>query len=770
MAPSRIHIQQVRLEVGAPDAALARPLPERLSQLFQASLLAVLSSELTQHDLHDLLLRLPQLVLELPPVAAHRLALDLPDYLRTALRQALAALPPAPAANPAALATEGLVSLRYFLLNGRLPWSTNAVDFDLDTAIDHALRQQPAALRALLAQVGRWLPPRQRLAQQLALPTLGQLLGLVEPTHAAFVQAYLRDTLLAHYHRPLLAASTVTLRRVLHELALADLLGRQTQFNRSAFVERQLRQLATRYNLSYPALLRQLAAAYALVSLPVAARAATLPGIIQGLQKAQAAAEVSHAATSQLLVSGNVVSATDNYAALVYYLRHGSLPPVGPPLTQAALVATLAAVLRRGRLALGRLGQQVGGLGPAALALAGALPPAQQQLLLHPAPRPTLPPPGGYGSHLESRPERPLPTPLLSPETYSLSASNPRSASSFEMARRATLGRLLRPAKRFVPAPAYELAGTGSLTEAQAAVFRYLLAGGTTATLAWLRPLMRWVVARQPAAVALLLRRQAATSAVWPRLLAVANGATLHLLLAGPVRAGRRAGDPAGLATLTTGAVGSPRLAAFLKTLYLIAHFGPAGALSEAVVWQLAATQGLPRRATWHKLSGLTPQWPALAAAPFAGLLRAAPPTEPPGAGPQAAPALAAQNLLLHYLRHGQAPWWQPAPVAAKTLGRTLQQLARQPAVLHGFLRQHAHEATVQQQLARLADFSLLHALLPTPGVGRGRRQVARPALAALDRYLGQAAGGARLGQFLREAYLAFASAAPTSAAAALAP
>jgi hypothetical protein len=445
MAPLRIHIQQVRLEASTTGTELARPLPERFSQLFRTSLLAVLTDELTRHDLPGTLLRLPQLVLELPPVAAHRLEQDLPDHLRAALRQALAALPPA-ATSPDLLAAEQLATLRYYLLNGRLRWPANSTDFELNVALGQALRQHPAALRTLLRQVGQWLPPRQRLAQQLALPTLAQLLALLEPAHAPFVQAYLRDTLLAHYHHPLVAASAAVLRQVLHELALADLLGRQAQFNRSAFVERQLRQLATRYNLRYTALLSQLAATYAFtqISLPATARMTTLPGIIQGLQKAQVAAARITSTASQLLASKEISLDKNNYAALVYYIRHSSLPPTEPPLMQLALVAALAAVLRRGRGALLRLVQQAGSLGPAAFALAGALPPAQQQELVQQlAPRPASLPPA---------------------EVYPLFTNELANNISFEIAGRATLAqRLLRPAGRFAPTPAYGLAGVGAL-------------------------------------------------------------------------------------------------------------------------------------------------------------------------------------------------------------------------------------------------------------------------------------------------------------------
>jgi hypothetical protein len=80
-------------------------------------------------------------------------------------------------------------------------------------------------------------------------------------------------------------------------------------------------------------------------------------------------------------------------------------------------------------------------------------------------------------------------------------------------------------------------------------------------------------------------------------------------------------------------------------------------------------------------------------------------------------------------------------------------------------LRRHGRQAAVQRHLAALADFSFLHELLP-PGAGRSRRQLVRPALAALDRSLRRPAGVSqeRLRLFLQEAYLAYANTPPTPA------
>ncbi|TGE14004.1 contractile injection system tape measure protein [Hymenobacter elongatus] len=284
-------VQMLQLEVQADAASQAPQLPERLSALCQKLLPALLAEEFSAYCPADVHLQLPQLVLQLPPVADRRLEADLPDLLRQAIRTALAQLTaPLPAAGPSQKHSglSELDILEYFLLHGRLPWHVNETIFSLRTMVDNLLTHHAAAFRALVVRLGRTPQVRQRLIWQLSTEQLERLIAILEPAHAPFLRDYLLTTLAAHQRRWLAPVTESALRSILYELILTDLLTRASSaFNRRAFVERQIQQLAARYNLSFVELLRQLADFNA----PVAfATQAALPTLIRSLYQATAEA------------------------------------------------------------------------------------------------------------------------------------------------------------------------------------------------------------------------------------------------------------------------------------------------------------------------------------------------------------------------------------------------------------------------------------------------------------------------------------------------
>lgn len=349
-------IRQLRFELSAPDTPPAHQLPERLSRLHDDRLAAVLAEELSGYPP----LQLAQLRVVLPPLALSRLEQDLPEALRTALRAALAALPttsapPSPTEKPLAL-------LAYFLLHGALPWHATRRTFIPDEAMRAALQQHPGALRELLRRLGGSEAVRQRLARQLSEATLGRVLVLLEPVHAPFIKEYIAHTLATHRHQPWLAIPQASLRVIVYELVLADLLLRwHVSFTRQVFLEKQIRDLAAHYNLTYEALLQRLAAMLVGRQAPTA-----LTVTLQALQqRAQPIAyPLAREAVSQrpgALLTAPEVPAPSAYAALVHYLRVGFLPHHWQPqYSQAELSSQLALVLREGRAAVLRLGQAVG--------------------------------------------------------------------------------------------------------------------------------------------------------------------------------------------------------------------------------------------------------------------------------------------------------------------------------------------------------------------------------------------------------------------------
>lgn len=609
-------IRQLRLEVRTASLALGHELPERLSQLFHASLLAVLTAELARVPGPPR--RLAELVLVLPPIAAGQLERELPEELRRALRRALADLNTSAEGSGAADSSGGVAAvpapplqgLRYYLLHGYLPWQMGSPGFDLDAAVARAGHQQPQALRALLRQVGQQAWARQRLARQLAPATLDQVIGLLAPADAPIVRAYLRDTLAAHRRRPLVLAAAPALRQVLHELVLADLLAHwHTQFNRRAFVARQLQQLAAHYSLDLVVLLRQLVAVLPLAG-PPQSQLPTLPGIVHGLYQ-----QLAPAATASPALAAPVAGA-DVAAALVYYLRHGSLPPVaGQNLSLAVIAAEAARVVSQGRGTLLAL-VQAAGVPATAAGLLALLPPGQRtELVRQLAPAQTRPVlalleelarPPGASVHRSQLWQQAIALLLVAPSA-------------------AVLPELRRWLPLQVPGLIAARAAGGAAREQ---LFQYLLVGlapvpgYSSPSPAQLRYTLRELVAQRDRSLTDFLRQQLGHQTVLRHLAALAGAALLSQLVPGGTRLRQRhvaaraalaalLGEPAGLA----GRAGRQQL---LREAYLWFHLrGASGAgVLGSLLW-LPAAYGLPAGALLRYLRRQVRQWPIVANSAF---------------------------------------------------------------------------------------------------------------------------------------------------------
>ena len=679
-------IRQVRLEVRTASLALGRELPERLSQLFHGPLLAVLTDELSRVPGPPR--HLAELVLELPPIAASRLTRDLPDALRQALRQALAGLvttteadSPGGAGSPSRVArgpAGPLAGLHYFLLNGRLPWQLGGPHFNLDAAVARAGRQHPQALRALLRQVGQQVWPRQRLARQLTPGTLDQVIGLLALADAPLVRAYLRDTLAAHRRQPLVPAATPALRQLLHELVLADLLTHwHTQFNRRAFVARQLRQLAAHYNLDFAVLLRQLVAVLPLAT-PLPPYSPTLPGLVHGLYQ-----ELAREAAPglELLPAGPPAAsgagtgratpgpAPDAAAALVYYVRYGSLPPTaGPLLTRAALGAEAMRLVSQGREGLLALVQATGPAATAASLRALLSPDQRADLVRRLAPAQTRPVlallaeltrPPGAGAHRSH----------LWQQAVALMLATPPAA-------------VLPVLRRWLPLQVPGLLAVAAVSgAAREQLFHYLVAGlapvpgGALPSPAQLRYILRELLAKADRALPDFLRQQQSHPGVRRRLAALAGAGLLVQLVPRPAHGRpRHAATSGALAALLgePGAATGARRQQLVREAYLLFHLRePSGAASSlAALRRLPAEYGLPAQALLRYLRQQVRQWPVLASSAFmswlmSGLAKAAPPPpaliggrsvpspEPPVAG---AASLANANVDLPTIELAYAP------------------------------------------------------------------------------------------------------------------
>ncbi|PJJ60786.1 contractile injection system tape measure protein [Hymenobacter chitinivorans] len=382
-------IQQLRFELASDSAALAPRLQDRVSSLYRHELENLLAEELGRHCPPDVLLTLPELKLDLGAIADSQLEAELPRRLRQALYAALGTelqRQASPTAAGGEQAAGPLSVVAFFLAHGYLPWQTDASAFSLTDAVLLALNQTPVEFRGLLRRLGQQQAVRQRLVRQLSPALLQRIIGLLEPTHALLIEAYIQETTRAQQQQRLAPVRDADLQQIVYELVLTDLLiSRSTQFNRRTFIESQVRRLAAHFNLSFEALLHRLVV-LSQKPLPFSAQS-SLPGILRGIYQ-DVAAKTRRGATPprQELPTGPTPGPPIQEPAaeppatasplelLVYFLRHQSLPySAGAHYSATDLQASFRAVLQQGWAAVVNVVQQAG-IQPAAATLARRFP------------------------------------------------------------------------------------------------------------------------------------------------------------------------------------------------------------------------------------------------------------------------------------------------------------------------------------------------------------------------------------------------------------
>jgi|GEM_PF-2861846 len=746
-------VQALRFELQASTAAQAHRLHDRISALCQQKLPTVLTEELTAHCPPGVQLELPELVLELPPLADRHLEAELPDLLRQALRAALAQLlpPAADALGPAApLSVLGIIE--YFLLHGRLPWQVNVASFSLEAALREALTQHAAAFRALVVRLGRAAAVRQRLVWQLSAEQLARLITLLEPAHAAFLHEYLLTTLAAHRRQPLAPVTDTTLRRIIYELILTDLLTQAgTAFNRRAFVERQIYQLAARHNLSFGELLRQLAD----LQTPLAfAAQSALPALIRELYRAetgrsnraetwQRQAQAPTAAATLLLPAALVTghpTASASVALGTLTAAAGGLANVAAGNTKTGNIATNAtagSIARANASASSAAAANASAGNVATRAAAGAAASQSQPAAENLANNHSVAAQASAAGATKA--------------AYVGANLTPTQAGNAAGPTPMATDRLPHPGG-VLDAAAAQLSAAQTLApvQAMAADLEYFLRYGSLP----LTPGRLVSFAQlQEVLVALLAQN-------WPLLRKIARQAGSGAAQ----RLARHFPEPILQQLLRRAVAGQVR--PFLATMEAVLHsrhFLPAAARpTRPALWEHTLAYLLrdsptalssPAFGQW-----LTQQLPAAPTSPFT-------PEPELATGFSAAAPLTPEReveVLQHYLRHGTMPeWWEAGPVATPQLRRLFARIAgRNPRPIREFVRAQADTPAVLRHLAQLADFPQLARLLGVGGAPRtGRARRAWQLLADVEQLLTAttlADGSVRLPEFLRAAYVAF--------------
>lgn len=226
--------------------------------------------------------------------------------------------------------------LSYYLHFGSLPWwGRKSAESDLDEVLQQILLQQPADLVSMLFREGRSTYVRQRLAHQFKETNIRKVIQVLEPVEAPFILAYSDQLLRSHQRKQLMQVSQRKFRRVRWEFVLTYLLvERGSTFNRKMFLSSVLRQMATRFKLSYEELLQLLIDDFQSLESKDLAAAPQLIRILLELQAEKATSEKAlTSALAQFLSEQSTISEKD-WKKLLKWWFGGKIDPTSASTQQ----------------------------------------------------------------------------------------------------------------------------------------------------------------------------------------------------------------------------------------------------------------------------------------------------------------------------------------------------------------------------------------------------------------------------------------------------
>lgn len=273
----------------SPEADAAYLLDE-VSRINKSKLIPLLSQLLDELIPADQQLRIDTLQIDLGEIRASHLERDLTEALYKQLPTGLQKQLQAQASDQAgaepvdkAQAKQSLV--QDYLESGQLPWwARRSSQPDMPQLLQSQLEQSPEQTITLIKNYGRQAAVRQRLAWQFPESTLQLIIRLLEQGHYAVVIAYIKELSQLQEDQQLVTAGATPFRQALYEFVLTYLLvERGSRFNTKSFVASTLRQMASRYQLSYAQLLNLFAQAMESIRPGTPAWRDTLPGLIDEL-------------------------------------------------------------------------------------------------------------------------------------------------------------------------------------------------------------------------------------------------------------------------------------------------------------------------------------------------------------------------------------------------------------------------------------------------------------------------------------------------------
>lgn len=153
--------------------------------------------------------------------------------------------------------TSHLQLLRYFLLNGLLPWSYKSTDGSINQILAAQLKNNLKSVAAMLREIGQThFEVRKRIAWQANEANLKTIIIGLEPHHHAQIIDFSNELIKIQTKENIVQANGIDFKKNLWLWILNYLLTeRGTIFNKIAFMKSNIQQMAAHYNVSYEELL-----------------------------------------------------------------------------------------------------------------------------------------------------------------------------------------------------------------------------------------------------------------------------------------------------------------------------------------------------------------------------------------------------------------------------------------------------------------------------------------------------------------------------------
>lgn len=231
-----------------------------ITQIFKKNFIPVLEEELSNVSDPKQVIRIEKLELDLGEISLQSAGKILGEKFKQQLKARLLEIFQSGKGKLFSKDINELDLLKYFILKGIFPWWGSKLSVGmLDNIFQRNIVSQSNRVKEMIYQTAQYKEPRKRIIYQFTDPTLYSLFGILSPEPANFFKDYAEDLVTIHQREPLVTEEDRKFKKVIQELIFTYLLDHKaSSIDQIAFFKDQIRQLASRYGISYDILVERL--------------------------------------------------------------------------------------------------------------------------------------------------------------------------------------------------------------------------------------------------------------------------------------------------------------------------------------------------------------------------------------------------------------------------------------------------------------------------------------------------------------------------------